>query len=47
MPDGVYTDLARFLDNLPGGFPVTESAVERRIFDIRTRRSRPRGGPLP
>jgi electron transport complex protein RnfB len=32
MSDDVYTQLARFLDNLPGGFPATESGVERKIL---------------
>jgi electron transport complex protein RnfB len=32
MADDVYTALAHFLDNLPGGFPATESGVERRIL---------------
>jgi ferredoxin len=33
MPDDIYTELARFLDNLPGGFPPTESGVERKILE--------------
>jgi electron transport complex protein RnfB len=37
MSDDVYRQLAVFLDNLPGGFPETESGVElrilRRLFD--------------
>jgi ferredoxin len=33
MPDDVYTELARFLDNLPGGFPATASGVERKILE--------------
>jgi electron transport complex protein RnfB len=32
MPDDVYTQLAQFLDDLPGGFPATESGVERKIL---------------
>ncbi len=28
----VYKDLARHLDNTPGGFPATESGVELRIL---------------
>jgi electron transport complex protein RnfB len=32
MADDVYTALAHFLDNLPGGFPATESGVDRRIL---------------
>lgn len=32
MPDDVYKRLARHLDNLPGGFPETESGVELRIL---------------
>lgn len=30
--DDVYRELARHLDNLPGGFPATESGVEIRIL---------------
>ena len=30
--DTVYRRLARHLDNLPGGFPPTESGVEPRIL---------------
>jgi len=32
MDDGVYEKLARHLDDLPGGFPATESGVEMRIL---------------
>jgi electron transport complex protein RnfB len=32
MPPDVYQDLARHLDNLPGGYPKTESGVELRIL---------------
>jgi Na+-translocating ferredoxin:NAD+ oxidoreductase subunit B len=32
MSDDVYTRLARHLDNLPSGFPATESGVELRIL---------------
>ena len=32
MAPDVYTKLARHLDNLPGGFPATESGVEKRIL---------------
>lgn len=32
MAHDVYQDLARFLDNLPGGYPATESGVELRIL---------------
>lgn len=32
MPDDVYASLAHFLDNLPGGFPSTETGVERKIL---------------
>ena len=30
--DNVYHQLARHLDNLPGGFPSTDSGVELRIL---------------
>ena len=33
MPDDAYTELARFLDKLPAGFPATESGVERKILE--------------
>jgi len=33
MADDVYTALAQFLDNLPGGFPATQSGVERQILE--------------
>jgi len=29
----VYKDLARHLDNTPGGFPSTESGVELRVLE--------------
>lgn len=32
MSDAIYRHLARHLDNLPGGFPATESGVEQRIL---------------
>ncbi len=32
MSPDVYTQLAKFLDNLPGGFPATESGVELKIL---------------
>ncbi|MDY6988431.1 MAG: 4Fe-4S binding protein [Thermodesulfobacteriota bacterium] len=32
MKDDIYEKLARHLDNLPGGFPATESGVEMRIL---------------
>jgi electron transport complex protein RnfB len=32
MPERIYQKLARHLDNLPGGFPPTESGVELRIL---------------
>jgi ferredoxin len=32
MTEDVYRKLARHLDNLPGGFPPTESGVEQRIL---------------
>lgn len=32
MPENIYQKLARHLDNLPGGFPPTESGVELRII---------------
>lgn len=32
MKDDVYTRLAEHLDNLPGGYPATESGVELRIL---------------
>ena len=32
MDDAIYLRLARHLDNLPGGFPATESGVELRIL---------------
>ncbi len=32
MDDGIYKGLARHLDDLPGGFPPTESGVELRIL---------------
>ena len=32
MPTGVYQRLARHLDQLPGGYPATESGVELRIL---------------
>ena len=32
MDDGIYKKLARHLDNLPAGFPPTESGVELRIL---------------
>jgi electron transport complex protein RnfB len=32
MVEDVYRELARYLDNLPGGFPTTESGVELRIL---------------
>jgi H+/Na+-translocating ferredoxin:NAD+ oxidoreductase subunit B len=33
MTDPVYNRLARHLDDLPGGFPATESGVEKRILN--------------
>jgi len=32
MATGIYERLAEHLDNLPGGFPRTESGVEMRIL---------------
>ena len=32
MSNDVYRRLAKHLDNLPGGFPPTESGVELRIL---------------
>ncbi len=32
MPENIYQQLARHLDDLPGGFPKTESGVELRIL---------------
>ncbi|MDH4007578.1 MAG: hypothetical protein OEU35_05915, partial [Desulfuromonadales bacterium] len=32
MSDQAYQKLAIHLDNLPGGFPATESGVEQRIL---------------
>ncbi len=32
MSSNIYTQLASFLDNLPGGFPSTESGVELKIL---------------
>lgn len=33
MTHGIYKQLARHLDNLPGGFPATDSGVELRILE--------------
>lgn len=33
MPDEVYVRLREFLDNLPGGFPGTDSGVEYRLLE--------------
>ena len=32
MDDDVYGRLARVLDNLPNGFPATESSVEMKLL---------------
>ena len=32
MTEEIYQKLARHLDNLPGGFPPTETGVELRIL---------------
>ena len=32
MTTNIYQNLARHLDNLPGGFPATQSGVEMRIL---------------
>jgi hypothetical protein len=32
MTEGIYQKLAKHLDDLPGGFPPTDSGVEMRIL---------------
>ena len=47
----VYSELARYLDDLPGGFPATESGVElrilRRLFTPEEAELALRLGPIP